>query len=105
MFVFQVSAQTGFNYLGRISTDLEDEGFWYGGAQFTRGVFIEDHVYAVTDRVVVSAALDDVDAIVATVELPADSGLDGPIFWPESDQPAPSDTETTASEEGGEGKE
>lgn len=47
LFVYEVSTESGFTELGRISTRFEDRG--YRWPQFTRGVFIDDDVWAVTD--------------------------------------------------------
>jgi Beta propeller domain len=57
--VFDVSAENGLTERGRISTDFGIPG--YSSARFTRGVFIEDRVYAVTNEGIRSAGMDDVD--------------------------------------------
>lgn len=46
--VFRASVETGLAELGRLSTRFEEIGFF--GASFTRGIFINDNVYAVTNR-------------------------------------------------------
>ena len=57
--MYRVSAETGFEQVGRISTSFDGFGYYYGS--FTRGVFIGDNVYAVTD---VGVRAAPVDAIV-----------------------------------------
>ena len=47
LMVYRVSAENGIDELGRISTRFEDLGDYSGS--FTRGMFIGDNVYAVTD--------------------------------------------------------
>ncbi len=55
--VFSVSVQDGFSELGRLSTRFEDAGFFFNS--FTRGIFIDDSVYAVTDVGVREALVED----------------------------------------------
>ena len=57
IYVFRVSTETGLTELGRVSTRFDESQFW--GASFTRGVFVGDDVYAVTDLGVHSASLND----------------------------------------------
>lgn len=55
--VFDVSVEGGFTELGRISTRFEDAGiFW---SSFTRGVFIGDKAYAVTNNGLRGGMIDD----------------------------------------------
>lgn len=65
--VYSVSAADGFTELGRIST-RSNSPFDY--ASFTRGVFIDDHVFAVTDLVVRGAPLEDVSSAPYEYEFP-----------------------------------
>ncbi len=58
--VYSLSVENGFTELGRISTRFEDGGFF--GSAFTRGVFIGDDVFAVTDRGVRGAPLANVES-------------------------------------------
>ncbi|MHC4611642.1 MAG: beta-propeller domain-containing protein, partial [Planctomycetota bacterium] len=105
LFVYRVTPEDGFDYLGALSTDLEqqDGRFWNWGASFTRGVFIEDHVYAVTDRAVVAAPVADVAAVASSVEIPFDMDFEEPGF-PEEPEPVPPDAEgTDGGSEGGGG--
>ncbi|MFQ5495142.1 MAG: beta-propeller domain-containing protein [Phycisphaerae bacterium] len=55
--VFNVSAATGLTELGRISTRFDQAGFF--GASFTRGVFILEDVFAVTNQGLRGAPLAD----------------------------------------------
>lgn len=63
--VYEVSADNGFTEKGRISTRFLDQGHHYSA--FTRGVFVGDHVYAVTDGGVRGAALSDVGTVTSEV--------------------------------------
>jgi len=60
LYVYDVSAANGFTERGRLSTRFEDAGYYY--ASFTRGVFINTDVYAVTDNGVRSVSLADMTA-------------------------------------------
>jgi len=71
--VFRVSGAEGLSELGRISTRFENEGYWY--ASFTRGIFIDDRVLAVTDIGVRSAPVGDV------------SNSDEELFFPQPESP------------------
>lgn len=55
--VYRVTVTDGFTELGRISTRFEDAGIYW--ASFTRGVFIGDDVFAVTDNGVRGAPVSD----------------------------------------------
>jgi len=76
LYVYNVTVSDGFKLLGRISTqDVSsspwgDVRAWYGYDQYTRGVFIGDNVYAVTDSVVKSAPLATPSSVTATLTLP-----------------------------------
>lgn len=63
--VYRVSAESGFAEVGSLSTRFEDAGHYY--ASFTRGVFIGEHVYAVTDNGVHCTKVDDMGG--AAIEL------------------------------------
>lgn len=63
--VYRVSAEEGFAEVGSLSTRFEQAGHYY--ASFTRGVFIGEHVYAVTDNGVHCTKLDDMGG--APIEL------------------------------------
>ena len=55
--VYRVSVTDGFTEVGQISTRFEDAGIYW--ASFTRGVFIADNVFAVTDNGVRGAPISD----------------------------------------------
>ena len=56
LIVYRVSVDGGFEELGRLSTRFEDAGIRWGGS-FTRGVFVEDDVLAVTNFGVKAASI------------------------------------------------
>lgn len=58
LYVYEVSAAGGFSDRGRLSTRFESAGYY--DASYTRGVFIDDEVYAVTDNGLRSASLADI---------------------------------------------
>ncbi len=91
--VYGVTVDTGFNYLGRVSTVPEGQDYWW--SSFTRGVFIGEHVYAVTDLMVATAAVADLDTVVATVELFDPDDYPWPVYpeEPVEPEPAPDDGE------------
>jgi uncharacterized secreted protein with C-terminal beta-propeller domain len=68
--VYRVSTDNGFNLLGFISTvrDLGDKTLSYY-SPWTRGIFVEDHVYAVNPEAVRSARIDQIEGSVQTVYL------------------------------------
>ena len=59
--VYRVSAEAGFEELGRIDTQYYD--YWYYWTPFTRGVFIEDDVFAVTNEGVRGAPVSDIASL------------------------------------------
>jgi uncharacterized secreted protein with C-terminal beta-propeller domain len=63
VFVYSASPEGGLTELGRISTRFDEAGYW--GASFTRGVFIADKVYAVTNLGVREVATSDVSTVEA----------------------------------------
>ena len=60
LYVYRVGIEGGFESLGRIATlsELEQYGSAYGN--YTRGIFIDDRVYAVTSAAVRSAQIEDI---------------------------------------------
>lgn len=77
LYVYQVSADTGFSELGRISTRFNDVGYFAGS--FTRGVFMDNNVYAVTDIGIRAAPVDAIDSVpyeVVTTDDPMTGGSD-----------------------------
>lgn len=85
LLVYHVTVADGFTELGRISSvDEQGQGMgycWNWWAGFTRGVFIGDYVYAVTDRQTKVAALADVNTLVGQADY---SGIDvgNDCGWP-----------------------
>ena len=60
LYVYRVTIEDGFKFLGRISTADEDEYYYRGW--WIRGVFIEDSVYAVQQNKIFSAQWDAIDS-------------------------------------------
>ncbi len=85
VYVFRVSAETGLTELGRVSTRFDEDGTQLWGASFTRGVFVGDDLFAVTDLGVHSASLSD----LATVKSELFFGLPYDIENPVPTEPAP----------------
>ena len=63
LYVYEVTTDKGFNYLGRIST-LPDSQPDYWNYGWTRGVFIEDYVYAVKSNAIWATLWEDIDPVV-----------------------------------------
>ncbi len=87
--VFSASVDDGFNELGRLSTRFSDAGFFY--SSFTRGVFIDDSVYAITDIGVREALIADPATVTRELLLretkPIDAVPDGGIVSSSSGAP------------------
>ncbi|MCH8241527.1 MAG: beta-propeller domain-containing protein [Planctomycetes bacterium] len=77
--VYRVSTDGGFQSVGRISTEFDDGFYW---TAFTRGVFIDDHVFAVTNRGIRGAAVIDMASIIHDIQFEQDRPefLVDPIF-------------------------
>jgi len=67
LYVYRVTVENGFEYLGRISTAPETGETYYYGSSWLRGLFIEQDVekdvYAVNDEAVRSADIDDIGTV------------------------------------------
>lgn len=61
LFVYSATPTGGLTEMGRISTRFDESGYW--GSSFTRGVFIGDKVYAVTNLGVREAVVSDVSTV------------------------------------------
>jgi hypothetical protein len=61
LFVYSASPTGGLAKMGEISTRFDEAGYW--GSSFTRGVFIGDKVYAVTNLGVREAAVSNVSTV------------------------------------------
>lgn len=79
LYVYRVTADAGFDFLGRISTQPTGAAADRFFPAFTRGVFINDMVYTVTSLSVQTASLSDISNPVARVQFPP----------PEFDEPFP----------------
>jgi hypothetical protein len=73
LYVYRVSPEDGFVLLGRVSTRSADDG-WF--TPWTRGVFVDDTVYAITADAVRRAPVDGIETGVDT--LPLTSGASSP---------------------------
>ncbi|MCH9002067.1 MAG: beta-propeller domain-containing protein [Planctomycetes bacterium] len=63
--VYRVSTDGGFQSVGRISTEFDDGFYW---TAFTRGVFIDDDVFAVTNRGIRGAPVIDMASITYDIQ-------------------------------------
>ncbi len=89
VFVYSASPEGGLTELGRISTRFDEAGYW--GASFTRGVFIGEKVYAVTNLGVRQTATSDVSTVEAE------------LFYGQADIAPPPDILPTQPVDGGSG--
>ena len=66
LYVYHVTVADGFQFLGRIASGggTDQQGCFLSYYGFTRGVFIGDDVYSVTQRGVKAAGLPDVSTLV-----------------------------------------
>ena len=64
LYVYRLSLEGGFDFLGRISTNAIDDYYFY--SNWTRGIFIDKWVYAVNTEQVGSA---ETEAIVDTIQV------------------------------------
>jgi len=73
VYVYRVTAETGFEYLGRMTTRTEEmtEWWWYYSS-FTRGVFLGDNVYIINERGVVGAPTVAIDTAPWRVSFPVE---------------------------------
>ncbi len=69
LYVFRVDLTNGFELLGRINTLAELDQYWLSYFDYTRGIFIDDQVYAVTPAAVRSAEVDDIANSIETLLL------------------------------------
>ncbi|MEP0841938.1 MAG: beta-propeller domain-containing protein [Phycisphaerae bacterium] len=71
LYVYRVTVENGFEFLGRISSGegTSPNGCFLGYYGFTRGVFIGDTVYSVTERSVKAADLGDVSTLIGQAAL------------------------------------
>ncbi len=82
LYVYRVTVADGFQLLGKIasSENPSQGGCFYGYYGFTRGVFIGDTVYSVTQREVKAASLAAVGTIVGDAALSGASALTADCF-------------------------
>jgi len=73
LYVYRVTPADGFELLGRIATQDKAPvycGWWSNGQDWTRSVFVDSDVYAVTSEVVRAAPLADVSSVPWSLDLP-----------------------------------
>jgi hypothetical protein len=69
LYVYRVTAEDGFEYLGRISTDSATGEPYFYYNDWLRGIFIEEDVYAVNSEAVRSANIDNIVGTVNSIPL------------------------------------
>lgn len=83
LYVYRVTVENGFEFLGRISSSEGTNAggcflYYYG---FTRGVFIGDTVYSVTERNVKAADLSAVEATLGEAPLTGAPAMIQDCYW------------------------
>ncbi len=69
LYVYKMNVDDGFTLVGRIATvEWSDPYQWFGYNAWTRGVFIGDNVYAISNLSAQSAATADMSNILSTVQ-------------------------------------
>jgi hypothetical protein len=98
LMIYRVTAEEGFSLRGQISTAPEDEsGYpWYYG--WSRGLFVEDHVYAATEIGVRAAPLSSPGEVVAELELAAPKYPGGGVIYIDDSAAAESGAGSSGSE-------
>jgi hypothetical protein len=65
LYVYQVTTDAGFDLIGRISTPSDANPNDY--SSWTRGVFVEDQVFAITPTAARSAEIDNIEETIETL--------------------------------------
>lgn len=87
VYVYRVTEEAGFEYLGRLTTRTEETtGWWYYSA-FSRGVFLGDNVYIVNELGVVGAPTAAVDTAPWRIAFPLEEMYPEDIIGEEPEQP------------------
>ncbi|MFH0981758.1 MAG: beta-propeller domain-containing protein [Planctomycetota bacterium] len=76
LYVYRVTPEAGFEYVGRMSTAMGDDYYY---SSFTRGVFMNGNVFAVTDLGVVGAPVTAVEPASWQVTFPLPPLPDSPV--------------------------
>ena len=71
LYIYLVGIEDGFQEIGKISTSSDPDEYWYYNG-WTRGIFIDEDVYAVTPEVVKSARIDDIEGTVQSLTIESD---------------------------------
>jgi uncharacterized secreted protein with C-terminal beta-propeller domain len=66
LYVYRVGIQSGFEYIGRISTVSDIPQYAYY-SNWTRGIFMDEYVYAVTSEAVSSAEVNDIEGTIQSL--------------------------------------
>jgi inhibitor of cysteine peptidase len=69
LYVYRVDLEDGFELIGRIETLADLGPYWYSYGEYTRGVFINERVYAVTSAAVRSAEVEDMAHTLETLAI------------------------------------
>jgi uncharacterized secreted protein with C-terminal beta-propeller domain len=73
LYVYRISPESGFDLLGRMSTENGNDTKTYN--RWTRGIFVDRQVYAVTDNAVRRAQINQIEESVETLYIqPANKG-------------------------------
>jgi hypothetical protein len=84
LYVYQVSAQSGFEFLGRLSLSDAESRYW----NWMRGVFIEDDVYAIRRGYLKAAPVDNISGLTWSLTFGESDDPTGP---PPPEEPKPED--------------
>jgi uncharacterized secreted protein with C-terminal beta-propeller domain len=71
LYLYRVSADSGFEPLGRIAT-MDDPSDGYPSNRWTRGIFMDEDIFAITPTTVRWAAVDDIEHTVLSFSLLSD---------------------------------
>ena len=69
LYIYKVKVENGFEFLGRISTGPATSNTYYYSNEWTRGIFIDDSVYAVQSSSVKSADIMDISNDIRVIYL------------------------------------
>ncbi|MCL2330861.1 MAG: beta-propeller domain-containing protein [Phycisphaerae bacterium] len=83
LYVYRVTVENGFEQLGRIASadGLQGNGCFAGYYGSTRGVFIDNNIFNVTDRGVRVASLDDIRMSLGQITFAGVQPLVQDCFW------------------------
>ncbi len=77
LYVFSISQESGFEQIGTLPVQISKPNqFVYN--PWTRGVFVEENIYSVTESVMHSAVIDNIDGTTLDLTLPSDRDASRP---------------------------